>query len=58
MAVVGYLGIGAGIGGGAQFVAVLTISTIAAATTFYLFERPVQDALRRRFDSPSIAAQP
>lgn len=58
LAIVSVLGIGAGIGGTAQFLAVLTITTIAAAAAFYLFERPVQDALRRRFDKPPIAAQP
>ncbi len=49
--------LGARLGPTAAFIGVLGVSTLAAALSFYLFERPVQSALRRRFDRPSTAAQ-
>jgi peptidoglycan/LPS O-acetylase OafA/YrhL len=45
------------IGAWSSFLLVLAGSTLAAALSLRLFERPVQDWLRTRYISPSIAAQ-
>lgn len=57
MSMIKYLEINLVIGALPSFLLTLAASTLAAALSLRLFERPAQDWLRARYASPSIAAQ-
>jgi peptidoglycan/LPS O-acetylase OafA/YrhL len=57
ISMVKYLSVDRAIGPHLAVLLVLGVSTLLAVLSLQVFERPVQNALRRQFASPSIAAQ-